>query len=142
VEWKRIESRGILLINVLVRSTITPTLDKRRISERFIKKFRGDHEQDTDVAKNFLEMRKRRICMDDFDVATVNPDGSRVLNNGLTVKANEYIVEDIIGHKKEEDKLLYLIKWRDYVEPTWEPTTNLRGFGIREAMGYYDQLYL
>ena len=38
-----------------------------------------------------------------------------------------YEVEAILSHKKQKDgRFKYLIKWRGYDEPTWEPQSNLR----------------
>jgi hypothetical protein len=41
------------------------------------------------------------------------------------VEDKQYVVEDIIGKKDDNGVVKYLIKWRGYDEPTWEPLANL-----------------
>jgi chromobox protein 1 len=42
-------------------------------------------------------------------------------------KREEYIVEEIVDHRKTKGKDLYFVKWKDYSseENTWEPMQNL-----------------
>ncbi len=37
----------------------------------------------------------------------------------------EFEVEAILEHRGEEQDREYLVKWKDYEEPTWEPAENL-----------------
>ena len=40
--------------------------------------------------------------------------------------ADVYIVERILGHKSTPHGRQYLVKWRGYEHPTWEPVHHIR----------------
>ena len=43
---------------------------------------------------------------------------------------NMYIVEEILDSKFENDVEMFLIKWEDYEDPTWEPASNIPKFMV------------
>ena len=43
---------------------------------------------------------------------------------------NMYIVEEILDSKFENEVEMFLIKWEDYVDPTWEPAINIPMFMV------------
>ena len=38
----------------------------------------------------------------------------------------EFLVEDVLNHKRTRSGLRFLIKWEGYPDPTWEPPENLK----------------
>jgi hypothetical protein len=64
----------------------------------------------------------------------VNDDSSsrlNVPNEGMAIagdnSAEGYLIENIVGHKKEGGKIMYLVKWVGYPTEynTWEPFVNI-----------------
>ena len=45
-------------------------------------------------------------------------------------KKDVYLVEEILNAKKVKGKKYVLVKWLGYENPTWEPETNVKDFGI------------
>ena len=54
---------------------------------------------------------------------------------------NEFVVEFILDHKIIDNNIIYLIKWKDSNENTWEPEKNLFGLNLLSKYKKLNGLY-
>jgi len=80
--------------------------------------------KDFSLKKNAAECKELEELDEDekIDMEEVKnkEDENTEVKKGKQVE-KKYIVDKILDRKKEKNIYYYLIKWKDFVEPTWEP---------------------
>jgi hypothetical protein len=73
-----------------------------------------DHDSTTAYTKNQLIPVKKTV-----------PISESVIRPHKSEEGDQYVVEKLIGKKRIKNKVLFLVKWSGFENPTWEPRASL-----------------
>ena len=69
----------------------------------------------------------------DFDESLLDDDASESEIDDETDGEDMFVVEAILGEKKEGKMLVFEVKWKGYEETSWEPRGNLSALDVFKA---------